>query len=145
MSLNNKIVKHDFKLIFVTKKLKKQYLFSKNNTFDWMNTLVKIFSLYFLFLIAIPTFKVLKSQLGMSCAKSCHNENKKDKQKGCQKEKCILNINFSSGQFIVAQIQNITFNSQSEYLSKKDLTYEMKFIPKYKDLIWEPPESNMFT
>ena len=92
-------------------------------------------------LLTIPTYKVVKSELGMNCAKTCHNEGKNEKQKGCQKERCILNNTFSSGQFIVEQIQNIPFNKQLEYGSKNDLTYEKEFIPKYKDIIWEPPET----
>ena len=95
--------------------------------------------------MAIPTFKVVKSELGMNCAKTCHNENKNEKQKGCQKERCILNNNFSSGQFIVEEIQDITFDKLFKYGSANVFTYEKEFIPKYKDIIWEPPETKSYT
>ena len=95
--------------------------------------------------MAIPTFKVVKSELGMNCTKTCHKESKNEKQKGCQKEKCILNNSFSTGQFIVAQVQHIDLNTVFVYGSQNDFTYENEFIPKYKDIIWEPPETKSYT
>jgi len=110
-----------------------------------MKTLVRIFSIYFLLLLAIPTFKVVKSELGMNCAKSCCNQSKNEKQKGCQKEKCILNCSFNTGQFVVAQIQNISFKIPLKIGHENDLMYEKKNIPVYQDLIWQPPETIIFT
>lgn len=106
--------------------------------------LTTIISLYFLFLMAIPTIKVVKSELGSGCAEACQKEKKNEIPKGCQKEKCILNLNFNTGQFIVQQVQHINFNGAFEFENKDSLSYEKVFIPNYRNTIWHPPKSNSF-
>ncbi|ESU26419.1 hypothetical protein FLJC2902T_29060 [Flavobacterium limnosediminis JC2902] len=61
-------------------------------------------------------------------------------QDGCQKEKCVLNINFSAGQFIVQQIQNLSIPVTFEVEKQENLIYEKTFIPKYYNTFWHPPE-----
>jgi hypothetical protein len=109
-----------------------------------MKTLARILSFYFLFLITVPTIKVVKSQLGRNCAESCQKEMKGATPKGCQKGKCILNFNFNTGQFIVQQIQSVSFNSAFEIVEKGSLSYEKVFIDNYKNTIWHPPKSDSF-
>ncbi|MET0946602.1 MAG: hypothetical protein ABWY22_14435 [Flavobacterium sp.] len=110
-----------------------------------MKTLARIISIYFLFLIAIPTVKVVKSQLGGNCNTACQNEKKSESTKGCQKEKCILNFNFSTGHYIVQQIQSISFNQELEVVERNNLSYEKVFISKYQNTIWHPPKNIFFT
>jgi hypothetical protein len=103
-----------------------------------MKTWTAIFSLYFLFLLAIPTLKVVKSELG--CKNSCCKEQKSEIPKGCQKEKCLFNLSYSTGHFIVQQIQKIVLHDSFATISKNDLSYEKVFIPNYKNSIWHPPK-----
>jgi len=110
-----------------------------------MKTLTRIISFYFLFLIAIPTIKVVKSQLGVNCNTTCQKENKNINPKGCQKEKCILNFNFNTGQYIVEQIQSISFNQELGALERKNLSYEKVFLSKCQNTIWHPPKNIFFT
>jgi hypothetical protein len=109
-----------------------------------MKTLARILSFYFLILIAIPAIKVVKSQLESNCSAICHKENRSVNPKGCQKGKCILNFNFGTGQFIVQQIQSVSFNTDFEIADKDNLSYEKVFIANYKNIIWHPPKSDSF-
>jgi hypothetical protein len=97
-----------------------------------------IFSFFFMLLIAIPTLKVVKSKFG--CQSSCSKEQKSEMPKGCQKEKCVLNLNFSTGQFIVEQIHEFTFNREIKFENKRNLNHNNVFISSYKNTIWHPPK-----
>lgn len=97
-----------------------------------------LFSFYFSLLIAIPTLKVVKSQF--ECESSCSKERKDSMPKSCEKEKCILNFNFSAGQFIVEQIQYINFSNILKIEREKALAYPEIFISNYKNNIWHPPK-----
>ncbi len=99
-----------------------------------------IFSFFFVLLLAIPTLKVVKSKIG--CQSSCSKEQKSEMPKGCQKEKCVLNLNFSTGQFIVEQIQEFTFNKVIPFEIKRNLKQNTVFISSYKNTIWHPPKSS---
>ncbi|ESU22234.1 hypothetical protein FEDK69T_22160 [Flavobacterium enshiense DK69] len=61
---------------------------------------------------------------------------------GCQKEKCVLNLNFSAGQFIVQQIQNLSIPDVFDDNKQNKLIYEKTFIPNYYNTFWHPPETN---
>jgi hypothetical protein len=108
-----------------------------------MKFLTAILTCYFLLLIGAPTVRVIKSHVSDSCIAlsekrgCCQGD---EMPVGCQKEKCILNINFSAGQFIVQQIQSLTIPVTFEVEKQKNLIYEKTFIPKYYNTFWHPPE-----
>lgn len=96
-------------------------------------------------LMGASTLRVVKSHISESClalaekSGCCGGD---DIPEGCQKEKCVLNINFSAGQFIVQQIQNLSIPVVFETQVKKNLVYEKSFIPHYYNKFWHPPEIN---
>ena len=108
-----------------------------------MKIVARIISFYFLVLIAIPTLKVVKKQLDTNCNSCCHTEKSAEIPRSCAKEKCILNFNFSTGQFIVQQIHDITFNRITEITEKSRLDYEKVFLSKYQNAIWIPPKARL--
>lgn len=108
-----------------------------------MKFLTTILTFYFVLLIGAQTLRVAKSHFSESCMAMtekrgcCQGD---DMPEGCQKEKCVLNINFTAGQYIVQQIQNISIPVSFEVEKQEQLTYEKTFIPKYYNTFWHPPE-----
>jgi len=96
-------------------------------------------------LMGAQTLRVVKSHFSESCMAEteksgcCQSD---DVPGGCQKEKCVLNINFSAGQFIVQQIQNISIPVSFGVEKQDQLIYEKTFIPHYYNTFWHPPEMN---
>jgi hypothetical protein len=115
----------------VTKKLINRI--QKNNSVTAMKIRITLFCFYFLLLMAIPTIKVVKSQLGYDS--KCCKEQKSEIPKGGQKGKCILNLNFNTGQFIAQQVQIVFFNHEIEIVEKECLNCEKNFIPNYTNTI----------
>ena len=97
---------------------------------------------YFNALTILPSVKAIKMQLAQKEQVSC-NKSKSDCEptKGCEKEKCLLNFNFSSSSFIVfAAAYNFTNNTI--FIPKKEnSSYHKNFISNYNVTIWQPPES----
>lgn len=107
-----------------------------------MKICIHIVCSYLFILTALPTVKVIKMHLAQNCQSSCHKKDT-DIPSDCQKNKCILNFNFNTNQFIVSQIQTITLHSDFEIHKNKDLYYTKDFTEKYKNTIWQPPETRM--
>lgn len=109
-----------------------------------MKIITTILTFYFVLLTGVTTFRVVKSQFSGCCEKvvdngCCQND---DMPEGCQKEKCVLNLNFSAGQFIVQQIQDISIPYVFAEKKLERLIYEKTFIPNYYNTFWHPPEIN---
>lgn len=110
-----------------------------------MKFFTAILTFYFVFLTGVPTARIVKSLVSECCDvvaeknKCCQGD---EMPEGCQKEKCVLNLNFSAGQFIVQQIQNVSFPLIFETEKKSNLIYEKTFIPEYYKTFWHPPEMN---
>lgn len=86
--------------------------------------------------------RVLKSHVSKQCMVMaqegcCQGDDMPD---SCQKEKCVLNLNFSAGQFIVQQIQDVSFPGVFEKVKKQNLVYEKNLIPHFYNSFWHPPE-----
>ncbi|MGX7668160.1 hypothetical protein [Flavobacterium pedocola] len=101
-----------------------------------------IIAAYFVLLMGVPTLRVLKSHVSKQCMVMaqkgcCQGEEMPD---GCQKEKCVLNLNFSAGQFIVQQIQDLSIPGIFEKETKQHLNYAKNLIPHFYNSFWHPPE-----
>ncbi|HSD14634.1 MAG TPA: hypothetical protein VLB74_08295 [Flavobacterium sp.] len=110
-----------------------------------MKYLTAILTFYFVLLIGVPTMREVKTHflggcVAMSEGGGCCSGG--EIPEGCEKEKCILNMNFSTGQFIVQQIQNISIPVIFEEEKQERLIYEKTFIPYYYNTFWHPPEMN---
>lgn len=107
-----------------------------------MKFLTAILTFYFVLLMGTPTLRVVKSHMKAHCTATAEKGCCKGEEmpEGCQKQKCVLNMNFSAGQFIVQQIQNLSIPIQFETEKKENLIYEKTFIPHYYNSFWHPPE-----
>ena len=106
-----------------------------------MKILTTILTFYFVLLSGASTLRVVKSYYSDCCDAVADNGCcQKDEMEGCQKEKCVLNLNFSTGQFIVQQIQNVSIPDVFDDKKHEKLNYEKTFIPNYHNTFWHPPE-----
>lgn len=110
-----------------------------------MKNTIFLFCMYLTLITAWPTLRVMKQHFNESCSKSCCERTTKPSSKsgnsGCQKEKCIFNLNISIGQYLVQPIESISLNDNRVYVAKKTLEYHKSFISKYNVSIWHPPKS----
>ncbi len=110
-----------------------------------MKNTIFLFCMYLTLITAWPTLRVMKQHFSESCGKSCCESNVKKSSKtnnsGCQKEKCLFNLNISMGQYLVQPIESLSFNDNSVYVAKKTLEYHKSFISKYYASIWHPPKN----
>jgi hypothetical protein len=97
-------------------------------------------SIYFFFLLALPTIQLVKSKLG--CHESCCAIQKSESSKGCSKEKCIIHFSYNSGSFLNAPTQQISSIIFLDLQDRKTLNYEKKLVPNYTYTIWHPPKAN---
>lgn len=108
-----------------------------------MRFFTAILTFYFVLLTGVPTLRTVKSLVSACCVAvtekdgCCKGDEMPD---SCQKEKCVLNLNFSAGQFIVQQIQDISIPVISEVEKQTNLNYGKNFIPHYYNTFWHPPE-----
>lgn len=107
-----------------------------------MKFLTTILTAYFVLLIGASSLRVLKTQVLGPCKVMvqkgcCKSEEMPD---SCQKQKCILNLNFSAGQFLVQQIQSISIPVIFESEKKENLIYERILITDFYNSFWHPPE-----
>jgi hypothetical protein len=92
-------------------------------------------------LTLLPTVKVIEMTMEQKCHASCCGKTSKDDlPNGCQKEKCLLNLNFNSGPFLVFEADYKLQNAFSESLVKKATHYTTTLIPNFNVVIWQPPE-----
>lgn len=107
-----------------------------------MKFLAILFCFYFNALTILPSVKAIKMQFAKKELVSCNKSNSNcEPTKGCEKEKCLLNFNFTSSSFIVfATAYNFTNNTI--FIPKKENSlYHKNFISNYNVTIWQPPES----
>ena len=107
-----------------------------------MKFLAILLCFYFNALTILPSVKAIKMQFAKKELVSCNKSNSDcEPTKGCEKEKCLLNFNFSSSSFIVfATAYNFTNNTI--FIPKKENSlYHKNFISNYNVTIWQPPES----
>ncbi|UOK43838.1 MULTISPECIES: hypothetical protein [Flavobacterium] len=107
-----------------------------------MKILTAILTFYFVLLSGAATLRLIKSHFSDCCEIAadngcCQSDGIPD---GCQKEKCVLNLNFSTGQFIVQQIQDVSIPDVFDDKKHEKLNYEKTFIPNYYNTFWHPPE-----
>lgn len=109
-----------------------------------MKFITTILTFYFVLLTGVSTLRVMKSHFSDCCKALADNGccQSDDMSDGCQKEKCVLNLNFSAGQFIVQQIQDISIPTIFDDKKQEKLIYEKTFIPNYYNTFWHPPEIN---
>lgn len=101
--------------------------------------------MYLTLITAWPTLRVMKQHFNENCSKNCCESNEKKSSRnnnsGCQKEKCLFNLNITIGQYLVQPIETISFNNNSIYVVKKSVEYHKSFISKYNASIWHPPKN----
>lgn len=107
-----------------------------------MKFLTTVITVYFVLLMGVPSLRVLKSHVSEQCKvtaqKGCCQ--REEMPESCQKQKCILNLNFSAGQFLVQQIQSVSIPVIFESEKKENLIYERSLIPDFYNSFWHPPE-----
>lgn len=103
-----------------------------------MKPLIYSICFYFLLLAALPTVNVWRMHMAMNCRMECSKNS--EIPTGCQKDKCLMNLNFDLGQFVPGQIQQLSF--QNTFLEeKKKISFYKRFSPnKVFHTIWQPPE-----
>lgn len=109
-----------------------------------MKFLAAILTFYFVLLMGASSIRVIKSQISGQCKitapKGCCKS--EEMPESCQKQKCILNLNFSAGQFLVQQIQSVSVPLIFESEKKENLIYEGTLIENFYNSFWHPPENN---
>ncbi len=59
---------------------------------------------------------------------------------GCNKDKCVLNLNFTPSQFIVSKVQYGFIRNSFEIEKKQIVTFQKRITSNYNNTIWQPPE-----
>jgi hypothetical protein len=88
-----------------------------------------------------PTVSVIKmhfAQKNQSCCQK--NPCKKEIPSGCDKEKCVLNLNFNISQFIVSKLKYDFIRNSFEVVKQKIISFDKRLISNYSYSIWQPPE-----
>ncbi|WP_310025356.1 hypothetical protein [Flavobacterium arsenatis] len=75
------------------------------------------------------------------CQTECAIKVKEQIPLGCGKEKCILNLNFNFGQFLVSKI-HYDFSRNSFEIEKQVISsFQKEIIATYNCKVWQPPET----
>lgn len=108
-----------------------------------MKFLTVIVCFYINMLAVIPSAKVIKMTMELKCHDTCCGKPLKENPNGCQKEKCLFNLNFTTAPFLVFdtvyQLQNVFLDS----LDKESTGYNNTLIPNFRVTIWQPPERGL--
>lgn len=79
----------------------------------------------------------------LKCHDACCGKPIKEIPNGCQKEKCLINLNFHTGPFLVFdteyKLQKIFLDSSI----KENTHYNNTLIPNFSVVIWQPPEYSL--
>ncbi len=59
---------------------------------------------------------------------------------GCQKDKCVLNINFNNATFLVFDTNYQLLSAVFDYSAKEKTQYHNNLIANFNVTIWQPPE-----
>ncbi|MCF6132851.1 hypothetical protein [Flavobacterium wongokense] len=105
-----------------------------------MKFLAIILCFYVNFLAVIPTVRVVKMTMELKCHDACCGKAKVGIPNGCQKEKCLMNLNFNTAPFLVFESD---YNFQEAFLDsleKESTVYNNILIPNFRVVIWQPPE-----
>lgn len=106
-----------------------------------MKFFASIFCFYLFALTALPSVRAIKIQFSEKCQSSCQkNPCKKEMPSGCNKEKCVLNLNFNTGQFLVSKVQYEFFRNSFELEKQNIISFEKRITSNYSYTIWQPPE-----
>lgn len=76
----------------------------------------------------------------LKCHDVCCGKILKEVPNGCQKEKCLVNLNFNTGPFLVFETD---YKLQDIFLDasvKENAHYNNTLIPNFRVVIWQPPE-----
>lgn len=76
----------------------------------------------------------------IKCHDACCGKAKTGIPNGCQKEKCLLNLNFNTAPFLVFDTDYKLQNIFPDVLEKKNAQYNNILIPNFRAVIWQPPE-----
>jgi hypothetical protein len=94
-------------------------------------------------LTALPTVKVIKMTLAENCHSSCCGKGAdKAMPNGCQKDKCVLNINFNNATFLVFNTDYQLLSTVFYHSAKEKSQYHNNLISNFSVTIWQPPELN---
>lgn len=74
------------------------------------------------------------------CHDACCGKHLKEVTNGCQKEKCLVNLNFNTGPFVVFDTDYKFQNAFLDALDKESTVYNNTLIPNFRVTIWQPPE-----
>jgi hypothetical protein len=99
--------------------------------------------LYINTLAVIPTARVIKMTMELKCHDACCGKPKEEVPNGCQKEKCLVNLHFHTGPFLVFTTDYKLLNAFSEFLPKEKTRYNNTLIPNFSVVIWQPPEYSL--
>ena len=94
-------------------------------------------------LTVIPTVKVIKMTMEQSCHNTCCGKALKEIPNGCQKEKCVVNLNFHTGPFLVFDTDYKLQKSFLDSSKKESIHYNNTLIPNFSVVIWQPPEYSL--
>lgn len=105
-----------------------------------MKSLAIIMCFYINLLAVIPTVKVIGMTMEHKCHDTCCGKAHEETPNGCQKEKCLVNLNFNSGIFLVFDNGYEFQNTFSDLTISKNTYYNTTLIPNFNVAIWQPPE-----
>lgn len=70
----------------------------------------------------------------------CGRASDEEVPNSCQKEKCVVNLNFNSGPFLVFDTGYEFQNAFLDSSVKENIHYNDTLIPNFRVVIWQPPE-----
>ncbi len=79
------------------------------------------------------------------CHNTCCGKVLKEIPDGCQEEKCLVNLNFHTGPFLVFECYDEFQNAFLDSYEKEKIQYNNFLTPNYNVVIWQPPEYTFAT
>jgi hypothetical protein len=91
-------------------------------------------------LAVIPSVKVIKMTMELKCHDVCCGKISEEVPNSCQKEKCLVNLHFHSGPFLVFDTDYKLQDAFLVFSPKEDTLHNNTLIPNFSVVIWQPPE-----
>lgn len=92
-------------------------------------------------LTVTPTISAVKTHVALNSKSCCQKKPcKKEMPSGCDKEKCILNLNLNLGQYIASKVKFEFLRNSFEIQKKQIICLHKKLTSSYYYVIWQPPE-----
>ncbi|VXB52228.1 conserved hypothetical protein [Flavobacterium sp. 9AF] len=91
---------------------------------------------YLMVLMALPSVRAIKLQLGNECEENCDAS----KQNECEKGNFIMSLSFSPLQIIKTLTFNLSISNTDFELKKESSFYESFFVSAFHNTIWNPPK-----